>query len=83
MQYLVDEVFKDNAYVNIIEDIGIRNNKYSTVAGLIKGFDQKLKMRGKVYSMFSMDKQEDISIPKRKGIGEDSILGKVFGIFFD
>jgi cell division protein FtsA len=83
MQYLVDEIFEDNAYVNIIEDIGIRNNKYSTAAGLIKGFDQKLKMRDKVYSMFSMDKQEDISIPKRKGIGEDSILGKVFGIFFD
>ena len=83
MQYIVDEIFVNNAYVSKIEDIGIRSNKYSTVVGLIKFFDKKLKMRGKEYSMFSIDKQQDISIPKRKGIGEDSILGKVFGIFFD
>ncbi len=83
MQYIVDEIFENNAYVSKIDQIGVRNNKYSTVIGLIKSFDKKLKMRGKDYSMFSIDKQEDISIPKRKGIGEDSILGKFFGLFLD
>lgn len=83
MQYMVEEVLEDNAYVTNISDIGIRNNKYSTVIGLIKSFDRKLSMRGKVYSMFSLEKQEDMSIPKRRNLVEDGVLGKVFGIFFD
>ncbi len=83
MQYIVDEAFDNGAKVSKSELIGARNNKYSTAIGLIKSFDKKLAIRGKEYSMFSIDKQEDISIPKRKGIGEDSILGKFFGIFLD
>ncbi len=83
MQYMVDEIFKDNAYITNITDIGVRHNKYSTAVGLIKNFDRKLQMRGRIYSMFSLDKLEDISIPRKRNLGEDSVLGKVFGIFFD
>lgn len=83
MQYMVEEVFGNNAYVTNISDIGVRHNKYSTVIGLIKSFDRKLSMRGKVYSMFSLEKQEDMSIPKKRNLVEDGMLGKVFGIFFD
>lgn len=83
MQYMVDEIFDNSAKVSKIELIGARSNKYSTTIGLIRSFYKKLLIRGKEYSMFSIDKQEDISIPKKKGIGEDSILGKFFGIFLD
>lgn len=83
MQYMVEEIFGSNAYVANISDIGIRHNKYSTVLGLIKNFDNKLSMRGKVYSMFSLENQEDMSIPKKRNLVEDGVLGKVFGIFFD
>ncbi len=83
LRYLVDNVFGDNAYITNITDIGVRHNKYSTVIGLIKSFDRKLSIRGKVYSMFSLEKLEDISIPKKKNLGEDGVLNKMFGIFFD
>lgn len=83
MQYMVDEIFDNSAKVSKIELIGARSNKYSTAIGLIRSFYKKLLIRGKEYSMFSIDKQEDISIPKKKGIGEDSILGKFFGMFLD
>ena len=31
--------------------------------------------------MFSLEKQEDMSIPKKRNLVEDGMLGKVFGIF--
>ena len=83
LRHLVDNIFGNNAYITNITDIGVRHNKYSTVIGLIKSFDRKLSIRGKVYSMFSLEKLEDISIPKKKNLGEDGVLNKMFGIFFD
>ena len=32
--------------------IGIRNNKFSSAAGIIKYFDKKMELRDKVFSMF-------------------------------
>lgn len=32
--------------------IGIRNNKFSSAAGIIKYFDKKMELRDKIYSMF-------------------------------
>ena len=47
MSYLVEEIFGSNAKVGNIDTIGIRNNKYSTVSGLIKGINDKLESRDK------------------------------------
>ena len=52
---------------------------------MIKFFHEKLNLRGKEYTMFDEDDEEDL-VSSRKGvlnITEDSILGKVFGYFFD
>ena len=50
---------------------------------MIKYFDSKLKLRDKEYSIITSDDEEILSgIGDKKASGE-SILGKVFGIFFD
>ncbi len=80
---LVDENFGNIARIADVNEIGARNNMYSTAIGLIKFYYRKLKLRGKEFSIFTLDEQEEFSgMQQRKG-SENSILGKVFGIFFD
>ena len=51
---------------------------------MIKYFDTKLKLRDKEFSIFSDDELDILSAQtEKRGISGDSILGKVFGIFFD
>ena len=73
------------ARIGNIETIGIRDNKYFTVSGMIKYFHEKLNLRGREYSMFSAEKEEELTSPRKKGlnIGNNSVLSKVFGYFFD
>lgn len=80
----VESVFGRNANVGKIQIVGARDNKYASCIGMIKYFDYKLKLRDKEYSAISSD-DEDILSGKnnKKGISSDSLLGKVFGIFFD
>ena len=80
---LVDETFGNIARIADVNEIGARNNMYSTAIGLIKFYYRKLNLRGKEFSIFTLDEQEEFSgLQQRKG-SENSILGKVFGIFFD
>lgn len=84
MSYIAEEIFGSKAKIGNIDTIGIRDNKYSVVSGMIRCLNDKLEIRGKEYSMFSLEKEEDISLPKKKlNLSADSILGKVFGAFFD
>ena len=80
MSYLVEEIFGDNTKVGNIETLGIRNNKYSTVSGLIKYFDGKLSLRDRVFSMIDIDNENN---DKKIDVDDNSVLGKVFGYFFD
>jgi len=84
MSYLVDEIFGGNAKVANIDTIGIRNNKYSTVSGLIRNFDTKSRLRDIDYSMIDLDEEGDYSKQKNKiNFDDNSVLSKVFGYFFD
>jgi cell division protein FtsA len=81
---ILDEVFNHKAQMGNVEQIGIRNNKYVTSYGLIKYFNSKMKMKNQDYSIFSIEEQEEIGgSQKRININENSILGKLFGYFFD
>lgn len=40
--------------------IGIRNNKFSSAAGIIKYFDKKMELRDKVYSMFDKNQTDSM-----------------------
>lgn len=79
MSYLVEEIFGSNAKVGNIDTIGIRNNKYSTVSGLIKGINDKLESRDKEYTMIDLD--NDASGQNKLSINDSSVLNKVFGYF--
>ena len=80
---LVEKMFS-TASVGSVTEVGARNNKYSTAVGLIKYYDSRLRLRNKDFSVFTIEEQEDLSgIHKKVNISEDSILGKLFGYFFD
>ncbi len=80
---VVDYIFK-NAVIGEVKEIGARHNKYATAIGLIKYYDSRLKLRNRDFSIFSIEEQEELSgIHKKVNISENSILGKLFGYFFD
>ena len=80
MSYLVDEMFEDNTKLANIDTIGIRNNKYSTVSGLIRCFYAKLELRNRDFTMIDFDNESN---DKKIDLDDNSVLGKVFGYFFD
>lgn len=82
--YAADEIFNKKETIGNIKLIGVRNNKYSSSIGNIIYFVNKLKLKGKDYSMISSSEMEELSSPKRGliNISNESMLGKVFGYFF-
>ncbi len=80
---VLDYVFKD-AKLGVVTEIGARHNKYATSVGLIKYYDSRLRLRNKDFSIFTIEEQEELSgIHKKINISDDSLLGKLFGYFFD
>lgn len=83
-QYLVEDVLGRTAITLNQTTMGLRHNKYSSVLGMIKYFDQKLEQRGKKYSMFQDKTIEEMKATKKKaGLTSDIMIGKVFGHFFE
>lgn len=76
------ESFGANSKMTTVEDLGVRNNKYSTALGVIKLYSDKLKFRDKVASTVSADDQEMLFSEKKKN-SDGSLLGKVYSYFFD
>lgn len=85
-----------NGFVNIVEDIfgldgsvlniqtmGIRNNKYSSAIGMIKYFDEKMRLREKNISLISEDKIKEIEENKQSmlDLTEETFISKIFGYF--
>ena len=81
---LLDKVFTKPHILGKIDIVGARNNKFSTTLGIIKYYNGRLKLKNKEYSVFNLDELEVLSgIHKKVSINENSILGKLFGYFFD
>ncbi len=81
---LLDKVFTKPYILGKIDIVGARSNKFSTAIGAIKYFNGRLKLKNKEYSVFSLDELEVLSgTHKKVSINENSILGKLFGYFFD
>lgn len=83
-ELLVNEKFGKKATVGKIRTIGVRNNIYSASLGNIIYFVNKLKLKGKNYSMVSTKDSEDLSSVKKNNANlvSDSMLGKVAQYFF-
>lgn len=82
-QYIVDEIFGSMAKVCNIATMGIRHNRYSSVLGITEYFDDKLNLRGKDYGMIDDSEINGIISTQQKTFGNDNIINKVFGHFFD
>lgn len=81
---ILEEVFGKNATLGIVKDLGVRDNKYSTALGMIKYFDKKLKLRDKSFSIFNKEEETELgTVSKRINVSNDSVIGKIFGYFFD
>ncbi|MBQ4061185.1 MAG: cell division protein FtsA [Bacilli bacterium] len=81
---LLEEIFGNNVILSQVSELGVRDNKYSTSVGLIKYYNGRLKLRNKEFSIFSIEEQEELSgLTRKVNISENSILGKLFGYFFD
>ena len=81
-KFLAEQIFK-NVYVGDVMEIGARSNKFATAIGLIKYYDSRLKLRNKDFSIYSLAEQEELSGYKKVNINDNSLLGKLFGYFFD
>ena len=82
-EYIVRDVFGDNANIGNVRMLGIRDNKYSSCIGNIVYFISKLKLKGKDYSMISDNEVYQMTaVNSRKLSTSDTMLGKIFGFFF-
>lgn len=82
-QYLVESVFGVSAKVCNISTMGLRHNRYSSVVGAVRYFDDKMSLRGKDVSMISESDVQVLMSPDDKTVNNDNIISKVFGHFFD
>ena len=81
--YLIEDEFGELAKVCNISTMGIRHNKYSSVFGIVKYFDDKLELRGKSYNMLNNEDIENLITTQSRSITNENLIGKVFGHFFD
>lgn len=83
--YIAEDIFGKDVIIGNIKLVGVRNNKYSACIGNIVYFINKLKLKGKNYTMVSSSDMEELENPKKgiiNNISNESMLGKVFGYFF-
>ncbi|NMA50697.1 MAG: cell division protein FtsA [Mollicutes bacterium] len=72
------------AKVGMVEEIGARYNKYSVAVGMLKYYNSRLNLRNVNFSIFSEDEEDEFGGKnKRINVSDSSLLGKVFGYFFD
>ena len=79
---LLNEIFNENSTIGNITEIGARSNKYSSCLGLLKNYSYNSKLKGKDYSIFSIEEQQMLS---GEGLSEqnESIIDKLFGYIFN
>ncbi len=80
IRLVASEILGDVTLGNI-KVIGVRNNKYSSALGNVLFFVNRLKLRGKNYSMVT-DEEAKIVASSDKANSNETMLGKVFGYFF-
>ena len=75
---LVYEILGKDVIIYSMDEIGIRDNKYITVSGMIKYFIDKMTVRGKEYSMISQEDEELLLTPDDKKRKEKVVVTKIF-----
>lgn len=81
---VLESVYGHHAKIATVTNLGARNNKYSAAVGLIKYYENKLRLRNKEFSIFDLEEQEELGgVGKKINFSDNSVLGKLFGYFFD
>ena len=75
---LVYEILGKDVIIYLMDVIGIRNNKYITSLGMIKAFIEKMRIRGKDYSMISEYDEELLLTPDDKKKKDKVVVSKIF-----
>ena len=70
----------DNVTLGKINLIGARDNSYSTVIGSLCFFEEKLDIRDKNFTIFNDNELKELNDGFKTS---ETLLGKVFGYFFD
>ena len=78
---LAKEVLGEEVVSKDFDVIGIRNYAYTSSYGMIKYFIEKLKLRGREYTMFNEDKEYKLVEERKNNKGFS--FSKFFGYFFD
>ena len=78
---ITKEVFDEKAVTKDFDVIGIRNYVYTSSYGMIKYFIEKLKLRGREYTMFNEDKEYKLVEERKNNKGFS--FSKFFGYFFE
>ena len=60
-----------------MDEIGVRDNKYTTALGMIKYFHHKMVVRGKEYSMISQEDERLLLTPDDKKRKEKAVVAKM------
>ena len=83
-EYVAGECFNQEVVIGNIKLLGLRNNIYSSAFGNIIYFINKLKLKGKSYTMVGSSDMEDLSSVKKNtaNTSNENMLEKVFGYFF-
>ncbi len=75
---LVYEILGKDVIIYLMDVIGIRDNKYTTALGMIKGFNDKMIVRGKEYSMISQNDEDVLLTPDDNKKNEKTVVSKIF-----
>ena len=80
---VLEETIENNASIGTISDLGVRNNKFSSVIGLIKWYNYVELLKDKDYSIFTIEEQEEFSGMQKQSESNNSVIGKFFDYFLD
>lgn len=79
---LVYEILGKDVIIYLMDEIGARDNRFTTALGMIKYFSQKMAVRGKDYSMVSHDDEELLLTPEDKKKKDKTVgVSKIFKNF--
>ena len=78
---VLESQIEKNAVLGKIDTLGVRNNKFSSVIGLIKWYNNTQLLKDKDYSIFSIEEQEEFS--RLAQDSDNSMLSKFFSYFLD
>lgn len=82
-EHLASEIFPNQVNIGTIKIPGIRNCKYSACVGNIVYFINKLKLKGKDFTMINDDEAEQMISSSSNRNAPESMLEKIFGYFFN